>query len=58
MKVRVTILTENDRPLSDYHKAHKEIVEKTTKDAWQLVIDALAVRDGETGTVEKVEVIE
>lgn len=52
MKIRLTIMTENDkaRPL--------ELTEEKVKAAWQLVLDAMRLMTGDKCTVEKAEFAE
>lgn len=54
MKVRVTILTENDKPRRPEHT--EELVAKV----WQVFLDLLnaASEENEKATVEKVEFVE
>lgn len=54
MKVRVTILTENDKPRKPGH------TEETVAKAWQFVLDlyTAASEENEKATVEKVEFVE
>ena len=58
MKLRVTIMTENDVHPKDEHTNEK--LEAAAKIAWQMMIDTLAMEGGENdrGIVEKCEVIE
>lgn len=54
MKVRVTILTENDKPRKP------GLTEETVAKAWQFILDLLTVisEENEKATVEKVEFVE
>ncbi len=54
MKVRVTILTENDKPRKPGH------TEETVAQAWQFILDLFnaAAETNEKATVEKVEFVE
>lgn len=54
MKVRVTILTENDKPRKTGH------TEETVAKAWQFILDLFtaASEENEKATVEKVEFVE
>ena len=54
MKVRVTILTENDKPRLAKH------TEETVAKAWQFILDLFtsASEENEKATVEKVEFVE
>lgn len=54
MKVRLTILTENDIPRKP------RLTEETVAKAWQFILDfvAAASEDNEKATVEKVEFVE
>ena len=54
MKVRVTILTENDKPRKPGHS------EETVAMVWQFALDLLNAASGanEKATVEKVEFVE
>lgn len=51
MKIRVTILTENNIPRESAH------TEALVKAAWQMMLNVLA-DDNENATVEKVEFVE
>lgn len=54
MKVRVTILTENDKPRKAEH------TEEAVAKAWQFILDLFSVasEENEKATVEKVEFVE
>ena len=56
MKIRITILTENDNPLPD---VDIEVFEQLTKCMWQAIINRFLVPnpEAESATVEKVEVV-
>ena len=55
MKVRVTLLTENDKHVD----LSKEELEKEAKRGWDAVANFLTILSGgEKATVEKVEVVE
>ena len=54
MKVRLTIMTENDKPLAD------DITEAKIKNAWQAIWDILVATSSdpsEKATVEKAEIV-
>lgn len=55
MKVRLTIMTENDKPLKD------GITEEKIKNVWQAVLDLLNLATSsdpsEKATVEKAEIV-
>lgn len=54
MKIRLTILTENDKPLTD------DISEEKVKNAWQAVLSLLMLTGSdpsEKATVEKAEIV-
>lgn len=57
MKVRITVLTENDKPLPPVEKRPSE--EQVVK-AWQVIFDIMALmgEPNEKATVESVEFIE
>ena len=55
MKVRVTVLTENDKPLPPIEK--RPPVEKIVK-AWQFIFDGLSIISGDNAVVEKAEYVE
>lgn len=54
MKVRLTILTENDKPRKP------DLTEETVAKAWQFILDlfSAASEENEKATVEKVEFVE
>lgn len=54
MKVRLTILTENDKPRRPEH------TEERVAEAWQFILDLFSVASekNEKATVEKVEFVE
>ena len=57
MKIRVTLLTENDKHVD----LPKEELEKKAKQGWQIIasiIPSLSDDSSEKATVEKVEVVE
>ena len=53
MKVRVTLLTENDK----YMECSQEKCEEVVKQAWEYFCK-VATRAGDVATIEKVEVLE
>lgn len=55
MKVRITVLTENDKPLPPIEE--RPPVEKIVK-AWQFIFDGLAIMSEDKAIVEKVEYVE
>lgn len=55
MKIRLTIMTENDKPIDD--KYSTEEVEEKTKKAWDFVLNLLA-QNGEKVIVEKCELVD
>ena len=58
MKLRITIMTENDKRLDE--KYSKELIERKAKDAWDLVLKMLVLsnEENETAQVEKCELVE
>ena len=58
MKIRVTIMTENDKHIDDQYS--KELIERKTKDGWDFVLKALAISSdkNETASVESCELVE
>lgn len=58
MKIRITIMTENDKHLDE--KYSKELIEQKAKDAWDFVFKALAISSNknETASVESCELVE
>ena len=58
MKLRITIMTENDKRLNE--KYSKELIERKAKDAWDLVLKMLVLsnEENETAQVEKCELVE
>lgn len=52
MKIRLTIMTENDKTRPP------ELTEEKVKVAWQLVLDAMCLMPDDKCTVEKVEFAE
>lgn len=52
MKIRLTIMTENDKTRPP------ELTEEKVKAAWQLVLDAMSLGADDKGTVEKAEFVE
>ena len=58
MKIRVTIMTENDKHLDDQYS--KELIERKVKDGWDFVLKALAISSdkNETASVESCELVE
>lgn len=55
MKVRITVLTENDKLLPPIEK--RPPVEKIVK-AWQFIFDGLSIISGDNAIVEKAEYVE
>ncbi len=56
MKVRITILTENDEPLPTFDERPSE---ELVKEAWQNIFDMLGLLAGDSkGIVEKVDFVE
>lgn len=58
MKIRITIMTENDKHIDE--KYSKELIEQKTKDGWDFVLKALATSSdkNETAFVESCELVE
>lgn len=58
MKIRITIMTENNRHFEG--KYSKEMIERKAKDAWDLVLKMLVLKTGEDefAKVEKCELVE
>ena len=58
MKIRITIMTENDKHIDE--KYSKELIEQKTKDGWDFVLKALAISSdkNETAFVESCEMVE
>lgn len=59
MKIRVTIMTENDKHLDE--KYTKEQIEAVTKRAWQAIVDDLLLTSEDTSeraVVESCELVE
>lgn len=58
MKIRVTLLTENDKHFDE--SLSKESIEKITKEGWQLIMDLFCkdCDDNSTAIVESCELIE
>ena len=52
MKIRLTIMTENDKARSP------ELTEGKVKAAWQALFDAMCLMSDDKATVEKVEFVE
>lgn len=55
MKIRVTIMTENDKHLPDIPD---EQLKAITQGAWQLMLKLVNANPEETAIVEKVEIVE
>ena len=55
MKIRLTIMTENDKHIDS--DISKEKMERTVSSAWEYILHQMA-DDGEKAIVEKCEVIE
>lgn len=56
MKIRVTLMTENDKHLDE--KYTKEQIEEMTKRAWDLLLSMLNQDPSENAFVESCELIE
>ena len=58
MKIRITIMTENNKHLDE--KYSKELIEQKTKDGWDFVLKGLALSSEniETALVESCELVE
>ena len=58
MKIRITIMTENDKHFDE--KYSKELIERKTKYAWDLVLKMILLqsKENETASVESVELVE
>ena len=58
MKIRITIMTENNKHLDE--KYSKELIEQKTKDGWDFVLKGLALSSEniETASVESCELVE
>ena len=58
MKIRITIMTENDKHLDE--KYSKELIEQKAKDGWDFVLKAIAISSdkNETAFVESCELVE
>lgn len=58
MKIRITIMTENDKHLDE--KYSKELIEQKAKDGWDFVLKLLAISsdENETAFVESCELVE
>lgn len=56
MKIRLTILTENDKPIPD---VDIKTLEQKVKDVWQAIINGFLLFDSEkeSATVESVEIV-
>lgn len=54
MKVRVTIMTENDKPISNLGDSPEE----TAKRGWELLLALLNTQSDDKATLEKVEIVE
>lgn len=54
MKVRVTIMTENDKPVSVLGENSEEAARK----AWELVLALLNAQSEDRATLERVEIVE
>ena len=55
MKIRVTLMTENDKHLSGYSK---EEIEAEAKDGWDTLLAALLFGMNDTAYVESCELVE
>ena len=58
MKIRITIMTENNKHLDE--KYSKELIEQKAKDGWDFALKALALlsEKNETASVESCELVE
>ena len=56
MKIRVVLITENDKPIPDGYS--KEDMELATKYVWDYVIQQMANSVGDKAYVESVELVE
>ena len=58
MKIRITIMTENDKHLDE--KYSKELIEQKAEDAWDFALKAIAISSdkNETAFVESCELVE
>ena len=58
MKIRITIMTENDKHFDE--KYSKELIERKTKDVWDLVLKMILLqsKENETASVESAELVE
>lgn len=54
MKVRVTLMTENDKPVSDLGENPEEKIRK----AWEFVCALLNMRGDDRTTLERAEIVE
>lgn len=54
MKVRVTLITENDKPVS----VLGENPEETARKGWELVLALLNAQSEDRATLERVEIVE
>ena len=52
MKVRLTIMTENDKPRPE------EVTEDQVKAAWQAVLNMMCLNPADSVTVESIEFVE
>ena len=60
MKIRITLLTENDTP-ADVRFSSKEEAEKTVKKAWDIAIQLLMLQSNdpsEKASVESVDILD
>lgn len=54
MKVRVTLMTENDKPVSDLGEDPEEKIKR----AWEFVVALLNIRSEDSATLENIEIVE
>lgn len=54
MKVRVTLMTENDKPVSDLGENPEEKIKRS----WELVIALLNIQSEDSATLENIEIVE
>jgi hypothetical protein len=55
MKVRITVLTENDKPLPP---VEKRPTEEQIKKTWQVIFDMMSLLGKDRATVEKAVIVE
>lgn len=57
MKIRVTLLTENDKHIPDDVISDEELLKKV-KEGWDLIMTLINIKGNETNIVENVEIVE